>query len=166
MLKQQQQHALTSGPRSSKPPGSTQHEHDPESPIATVATNSSCCNLEPQNSDKKENNGYKYQQRPWYSVQRWRECQRSIIYAAQREVVRSDSACRRSGGLFEETFGSELIKRDSTRQEQLNAEACFKRQNPVSLWHWREVRRRWFSPFPSGDNVKKRRWKDEDSCAG
>lgn len=110
----------------------------------------------PKNQTKK--NSYKYQQRPWYSVQRWRECQRSIIYAARRKVVRSDSACRRSGGLFEEAFGSgePLIRRDSMRQEQLDAENCFKRQNPVLLWHRREVCRRRFCLFLR-DDVKKKK---------
>lgn len=40
----------------------------------------------PQKTEKKKKNyGYKYQQRPWYSARRWRECQGSIIYAAQRK---------------------------------------------------------------------------------
>lgn len=62
-----------------------------------------------QTKKKQKNNGYKYQQRPWYSVQRWHECQRSIIYAAQREVVRSDSACRRAVACLRRHLGANWL---------------------------------------------------------
>lgn len=154
MLKQQQQHALTFGPRSSKRPGrhnssATRNPWSQQSPHTQAAATSSPKN-QTKKKKKRRSDCYKYQQRPWYSVQRWRECQGSIIYAPQRKVVRSDSACRWSGGPFAETFGSEepLIRRDTTRQEQLSAENCVKQQNTALLWHRREVSRRGFCLFP------------------
>lgn len=54
MLKQQRQHALTSGLQSSRPPESTQHERDPESPVGTVAANSSCSTPIPQKNEKEK----------------------------------------------------------------------------------------------------------------
>lgn len=54
MLKQQRQHALTSGLQSSRPPESTQHERDPESPVGTVAANSSCSTPIPKKLKKKQ----------------------------------------------------------------------------------------------------------------
>lgn len=110
----------------------------------------------PKTRQRKKNHGYKYQQRPWYSAQRWRECQGSIIYAAQRKSSDLTAPADGAAACLRRRLGSAqpLISRDSTRREQLNVENCFKRQNPLSLWCWCEVCQRGFRFFPSRADVK------------